>query len=79
MAADAGAIAPDTDCISIACPVEWPYAAMVLQPHRTEDIFKKNWWAKDLLLAPGQGGRWLFGPRWKGIQPNRLNHPHNRG
>ena len=66
MAADASVITQGTDCISIACPAEWPYAAMVLQPPRTEDIFKKNWWAKDLILAPGQGGLWLFGPRWKG-------------
>jgi hypothetical protein len=70
MAADAGVLPLDQDCIAIARPSpasNCPHAAVVLRPTRTEDVFNGSFRIKDLLLVPQANDHWFDSrPLWQG-------------
>ena len=70
LAADAGVLAADRDCIAIATPSpksNCPHAAVILRPTRTEDMFKGQLRVKDIALAPGDNDHWFSNePLWAG-------------
>jgi hypothetical protein len=62
MAADAGQLPLDEDCIAIACPSSYcdlPDAALVLRPTKTEDVFSGQCRIKDVLLRPTEDDVWF--------------------
>lgn len=62
MAADSNRLPLDADCISIARPSwtrELPAAAVVLRPAKTQDLFKREFRVKDIVLVPQSEDRWF--------------------
>jgi len=70
LAADAGVLSTDKDCVAIATPSpksNCPHAAVILRPARTEDMFRGNLRIKDIVLVPGDNDRWFSNrPLWQG-------------
>ena len=70
LAADAGVLAVDRDCIAIATPSpksNCPHAAVILRPAKTEDMFRGNLRVKDIVLVPGENDHWFDNrPLWQG-------------
>ena len=62
MAADAGVLPLDEDCLAIACPslyCDLPDAAVVLRPAKTADMFMGNLRIKDVALSPTSDDVWF--------------------
>jgi hypothetical protein len=70
LAADAGVLPTDEDCIAIARPSpksNCPHAAVVLRPTRTEEVFRGGLRVKDVVLVPGENDHWFSNrPLWQG-------------
>lgn len=70
LAADAGVLSVDRDCIAIAMPSpksNCPHAAVVLRPTTTENMFKGQLRIKDIALVPGNNDHWFSNkPLWQG-------------
>ncbi len=70
LAADAGVLPTDADCIAIARPgpmSNCPHAAVVLRPARTDDLFRGSLRVKDIVLVPGDNDHWFSNqPLWQG-------------
>jgi hypothetical protein len=62
MAADAGVLPLDADCLAIACPSSYcdlPDAAVVLHPAKTENMFTGCLRIKDVALCPTPDDVWF--------------------
>jgi hypothetical protein len=70
LAADAGVLSSDQDCIAVATPSpksNCPHAAVILRPARTEDVFRGGLRIKDIVLVPGDNDHWFSNrPLWQG-------------
>ena len=70
LAADAGVLLSDQDCMAIAVPSprsNCPHAAVILRPARTEDVFRGGLRVKDIVLVPGDNDNWFSNrPLWQG-------------
>ena len=70
LAADAGVLPTDADCISIARPSpksNCPHAAVILRPTKTEDMFQGGLRIKDTALVPGDNDHWFSNQAlWQG-------------
>ena len=70
LAADAGVLSTDEDCVAIAMPSprsNCPHAAVILRPAKTKDMFKGALRVKDVLLIPGDNDHWFSNrPLWQG-------------
>jgi uncharacterized protein len=62
MAADAGILPLDEDCLAIACPSAYcdlPDAAVVMRPARSEELFQAPLRVKHIALAPTENDVWF--------------------
>jgi hypothetical protein len=62
MAADAGVLSLDDDCMAIACPSSYcdlPDAAVMLHPAKTTDMFMGGLRIKDVVLCPTESDVWF--------------------
>jgi hypothetical protein len=70
LAADAGVLSLDGDCIAVARPSprsNCPHAAVVLRPTKTDDMFRGQLRIKDIALVPGDNDHWFSNqPLWQG-------------
>ncbi len=61
-AADSGELPLGEDCISIATPssyCDFPDAAVIIRPVKSQDMFSMQFRVKDLLLCPTAGDVWF--------------------
>ena len=62
MAADAGVLPLDEECLAIACPSSYcdlPDAAVILRPAKTADMFMGHLRIKDVVLSPTSNDVWF--------------------
>jgi hypothetical protein len=62
MAANAGVLPLDEDCMAIACPSSYcdlPDAAVVMHPAKTSDMFMGKLRIKDVVLSPTENDVWF--------------------
>ena len=59
MAADSGLLPLHEDCMAIAGPRGYAYAALIVRPVLSTELFSTHIRVKDLLLVPGEDDIWF--------------------